>query len=42
MTVPDEVEKQVLDRATYVEGAVSVLAAKQSLDEEEYRVPSTY
>jgi uncharacterized protein YutE (UPF0331/DUF86 family) len=37
MTVPDDVEEQILDKATYVEEAVSVLAAKQSLDEEEYR-----
>lgn len=42
MTVPDEVEAQVLDKATYVEEAVSVLAAKQSLDEEEDRAPSTH
>ena len=37
MTVPDDVEEHVLDKATYVEEAVSVLAAKQSLDEGEYR-----
>jgi hypothetical protein len=42
VTVPDEVEAQVLDKATYVEEAVSVLAAKQSLDEEEYWGPSTH
>jgi len=36
MTVPDDVEAQILDKATHVEEAVSVLATKQSLDEDEY------
>ena len=42
MTGPDEVEAQVLDKVTSVEEAVSGLAAKQSLDEEEDRAPSTH
>lgn len=37
MTVPDEVESRIVDKAEYVEEALSVLAAKRSLDEKTYR-----
>jgi uncharacterized protein YutE (UPF0331/DUF86 family) len=36
VTVPDDVESRIVDRAEYVEEALSVLADKQSLDEETY------
>jgi len=35
--VPDDVETSIVDKATYVEDAVAVLAAKRSLDEAVYR-----
>jgi uncharacterized protein YutE (UPF0331/DUF86 family) len=35
--VPDHVETSIVDKATYVEDAVAVLAAKRSLDEAVYR-----
>ena len=37
MTVPDEVETRILEKAEYVEEAVLVLADKQSLSEDAYR-----
>jgi len=37
VTVPDDVESRIVDRAEYVEEALSVLADKQTLDEETYR-----
>lgn len=37
MTVPDDVESRIVDKAEYIEEALSVLAAKRSLDEEAYR-----
>ena len=37
MTVPDDVESRIVDRAEYVEEALSVLADKRSLDRETYR-----
>ena len=37
MTVPDEVETRILEKAEYVEEAVLVLADKQSLSETAYR-----
>ncbi|MFW5938415.1 MAG: type VII toxin-antitoxin system HepT family RNase toxin [Halanaeroarchaeum sp.] len=37
MTVPDDVEARIVDRAEYVEEALSVLADKRTLDEETYR-----
>jgi uncharacterized protein YutE (UPF0331/DUF86 family) len=37
VTVPDDVESRIVDRAEYVEEALSVLADKQSLDRETYR-----
>ena len=36
MTVPDEVESRIVDKAEYVEGALTVLSQKQDLDEETY------
>jgi uncharacterized protein YutE (UPF0331/DUF86 family) len=37
VTVPDDVESRIVDKAEYIEEALSVLAAKRSLDEEAYR-----
>lgn len=36
MTVSDETEERILDKATYVEKTVSILVRKQTLDKEEY------
>ncbi|MFT4923511.1 MAG: hypothetical protein ACI8XM_002738 [Haloarculaceae archaeon] len=37
MTVPDDVESRIVDKAEFIEEALSVLAAKRSLDVETYR-----
>lgn len=36
MTVPDDVESRIVDKAEYVEEALTVLSQKQNLDEETY------
>lgn len=36
MTVGDETEERILDKASYVEEAVTVLNRKRALDEETY------
>lgn len=37
MTVPAEIETRILEKAEYVEKAITILAKKQSLDRETYR-----
>lgn len=37
MTVPDDIEARILEKAEYVEEAITVLAEKQSLDRATYR-----
>lgn len=37
MRISDDAEQRILDKAEYVEAAVSVLARKQELDEAAYR-----
>lgn len=37
MTVPDDIEARILEKAGHVEDAVSVLAEKRELDPETYR-----
>ena len=37
MTAPDDIEARILEKAEYVEEAITVLAEKQSLDRATYR-----
>jgi len=36
MTVPDDIEARILEKASYVEEAISVLASKRKLDKQTY------
>jgi uncharacterized protein YutE (UPF0331/DUF86 family) len=37
VTIPDEIEARIIDKAAYVEEAVTILSEKQSLDRTTYQ-----